>query len=484
MSKELCKKSNKRFDETHLPREKLFNLAKKNFPASVLPNLQERRSVDLEELIIQTEFIKLSFQKRELVAKDDLIQQNKKLQSIIKSKDSIIETIDISKTHYITKYAIKLLYYFTHPSDGYNRLKQVINDKSFIFPLLQEIPAPNKKSFHDAEIKVLHVASTPLAGSPIRMCRLLDSGEYFSALSICRKNTYDDGRLFDYDIVYEPFKAKESDVELMRQLIKECDIIHFHNEAYHQRFGIFKEIPSSKPVCVQWHSGPDEIAHRLGISIREAMDFQNIPTFVVAQKQSRFYPNAIPVPNVVDIRLPEYQVVQRDIDTIHISYSPAGDAQSYERLCRDKGMNMILNALRITKERYSEKVSIHILQGIPLQKCIQMKQKCHITIDDIKSGGYHMVSLEGFAHASATIANPDTTTKEFLSNFTGCPVEELPWFEASEEDIVERLSELIENVDLIERIGQNSRRWMEKYWNHEFIMRKMQSAYIEILNKS
>jgi len=487
VSEEFLERSRGDVGRENHPREALRRLARGNFPTPLPPNVRERHTVDLAEFIRQTEFIGLTSYKKEMNRADEILVNNNKLNKRLVRKYSILDFVDnytVGNTDYRDKYVIKLFHYLTHPKDGYARFKEIVRSRFSSLSLVPETPPPKKNKFHDATIKVLHVATTPLAGSPIRMCRLLDDGDYFSALPMCRKNAYEDGRSFDYDIVYEPLKANDSDHTYMRSLIEECDILHFHNEAYQYRFGVFADIPPHKPVCVQWHSGPDEIAHRLGLSIVDAMNYNAIPTLVVAQKQSRFYPHAIPVPNVVDIRLPEYQALERDDGVIRICYSPAGDAAPYEKLCRDKGMNSIISALHVIGKRYPKKVSIHILQGIPLDQCIQVKQKCHISIDDIKSGGYHMVSLEGFAHGSVTIANPDAAMKEFLSEYTGSPVDELPWFEASEENIVERLSELIEDVDAVYEIGKKSRAWMEKYWNHNFIMRKMQAAYTKIVEDS
>jgi glycosyltransferase involved in cell wall biosynthesis len=214
--------------------------------------------------------------------------------------------------------------------------------------------------------------------------------------------------------------------------------------------------------------------------MEEASKWQELPTLVVAQKQARFYPNSISVPNVVDIRLPEYQVINRNNDVVEICFSPADEVAPNSRLCGDKGYNRILEALRIISERHPNKVRIKIVHGVPLDKCLATKQQCHICIDDIKSGGYHLSSLEGLALGCVTIANLDSIMENFLADYVGCQVDELPWYKANEENIVERMEELIANKELINELGLKSRLWMERYWNHEFVLRKTHRAYEHI----
>ena len=481
-SEELCGKTDTDLNQTSAFCDSLPYLAEKNFPIRNPCNDYKYCSIDLIELINQVEFVQSSLQKRELLEIEKIVLQKEKL---IRKNDELKNTLfnyeDQYKEH---RYFLKIMFYLTHPFEGFVRLKHRVIRKMYSFKEIPSTPSVKKRSFHNAEIKVLHVSVTPLAGSTIRMCRLLDSSDFFSAISVCRRHTYNDGRSFDYDIVYEPLNATNYDNELILDLVEQCDIVHFHNEAYHQRYGIFKKLHPNKPVCIQWHSGPDEISSKIDLTIQELSEWQSIPTFVVAQKQSLFYPNSIPVPNIVDIRLPEYKPVKKDNEIVHICYSPTSVSMLNARLCGDKGRKTIMKALKNIKKIYSDKVQIHIIEGLPLNKCLDIRQKCHISIDDIKTGGYHIASLEALAQGSVAIANLSKKMKEFISQYTGSNIDELPWFVASEENTLERLKELIENVELISEIGKKSREWMEKYWNYDFIIRKMKLAYIKVLDKN
>ena len=500
----LCGKFMKRkitsHNENTALRKRMSKLAVKNFPVVDASELCSDEGVDLAEYIRQTEFIGRSCHLREMQRIDRLEQQAGKrkeqidklkhqkenledcIQNIKLQRDSLkkrIQEIEESRKYRYACFAATLYHSMIEPRTLWKRL---LRGRFAEIKKLPSLP-PKKDKFHDAELKILHVSLTPLAGAPIRMCRLLDQSRYFSAISVCLRNWYPDRRTFDYDIVYNPASSSKLDHESVKRLINDCDIIHFHNEAYFKPFGVFKDIADNKPICLQWHSGPDAISDRLNISIEEAEKWQELPTLVVAQKQARFYPNSVSVPNVVDIRLPEYQATERSSNVVEICFSPTDEVAPNSLLCGDKGDDRILEALRIIGKRHPDKVRIKIVRGVPLDECLAAKQQCHICIDDIKSGGYHLSSLEGLALGCVTIANLDSVMENFLADYVGCQVDELPWYKANEENIVERLEELIANKELINELGLKSRLWMEHYWNHEFVLGKMRQAYEHIFNR-
>ena len=74
---------------------------------------------------------------------------------------------------------------------------------------------------------MLHYALTPVAGAPIRVCRLLSKSADISAVCVNQRAAYKDGRVFPHDICYAP----GSDVATQRTvagLLEEADVVHFH----------------------------------------------------------------------------------------------------------------------------------------------------------------------------------------------------------------------------------------------------------------
>jgi len=344
-------------------------------------------------------------------------------------------------------------------------------------------PDITAKRFQPAEIKVLHFSSTPLAGSPVRVSRVLNRSPEISSICVSRKAAYYDGRRFPCDIEYND-RSEDEVRRHVEELIAEADVLHFHNESYWNLPAVFAKWIGRKPCCVQWHSGPDEIGHRLGMTVEEVSRWNDVPVLVIAQKQARFYPHAIPVPNAVPLGEAPYQPHPRDTGRLHIAFTPAEDVLPWSRLCRDKGMSDILAALDTIRKRHGDAAEVHVVQGVPLDECLRIKRRCHVCIDDIKSGGYHLSSLEGLAMGCVTIANLDAEMRAFLAAYTGCPERDLPWFPASPDNLLERLETLIEDRRLVEKTGLMSRIWMETYWNEAFVVRKFREAYRKILDRS
>jgi len=339
---------------------------------------------------------------------------------------------------------------------------------------------PSVPRFHPAEIKVLHFSRTPLAGSPVRVSRILDASPEISSICVSGKAVYSDGRRFPFDIEYND----RSEDEIRRHiegLIEEADVLHFHNESYWNLPALFAEWIGRKPCCVQWHSGPDEIGHRLGMTVEEVSRWNEVPVLVVAQKQARLYPHAIPVPNAVPLWEVPYQPLPRDTGRLHIVFTPTDDVGRWSRVCGDKGLREVLAALDAIREHHADAVEVHIVRGVPLKECLRIKRLCHVCIDDIKSGGYHLSSLEGLAMGCVTIANLDPEMRAFLAAYTGCPERDLPWFPASPDNLLERLQRLIGDRRLVEKTGLMSRLWMETYWNEAFVVRKFREAYRKVL---
>jgi len=341
--------------------------------------------------------------------------------------------------------------------------------------------ACKRSQFRDVPLKVLHVSLSPLAGAPIRLCHLLDSKTEISALLITRCQFYADGREFDYDIVFNPETASDADRATVKRLIDECDLVHVHNEAYFSLSELLGVLPPEKPRCVQWHTAPDAMSVRLQQGVRTTSAWHDVPVLVIAQKHVRYYEHAIPVPNVIDIDAAPYKPVQRDSDCVRICYCPTDATSPHTRFCGAKGNDAILTVLKRIESQFPDTVRVDIIRRVPLDECLERKRVCHICIDDIESGGYHMNSLESLAMGSGVVGWLDQPMKQFLADYVGCPISRLPWFEATSHDLEARLAELINDRPLLDALGHQSRAWMERYWNRDFLETRYASAYRKVL---
>ncbi|MFW6157941.1 MAG: hypothetical protein ACOC8E_01125 [Planctomycetota bacterium] len=374
-----------------------------------------------------------------------------------------------SAGHYVRRFG----HYLTHTG--------ALSDRLFGRSGLFTRCALDRAAFSDKPLKVLHLALTPLAGAPIRLSRLLETSPDISSILVSRRQWYDDGRAFAHDIVYET-GSLFNNRGAVRRLIDECDLVHFHNEAFLAGYGVFRGLPDDKPWCVQWHSGPDHIAAQAEVPAESLVAFDDWPTLVVAQKQARFYPSAAPVPNAIDIRAPELSPAERPADRLDVCYAHTDPPMPTAALCGDKGQAEVLPLLQKLRREPPPSLRVHIIQGVPLDQCLRIKRRCHVCIDDVKSGGYHLNSLEALSVGSVAVAHLDEQMRSFLCEFTGCTPDELPWLDATADTLETCLRDLAADPERVRELGRRSRRWMETCWNPGIVIGHYRDAYNRVLN--
>ncbi|MEQ3691097.1 MAG: glycosyltransferase [Flavobacterium sp.] len=131
-----------------------------------------------------------------------------------------------------------------------------------------------------------------------------------------------------------------------------------------------------------------------------------------------------------------------------------------------KGIPYFEKALAIIKEKYPEKVDIIITENIPYNEYISMYNKAHIVLDQIYAYDQGYNALEAMAKGKVVFTGAET---EFLHQYqlkeNEVCVNALPYVD----DIVEKLSLLIENPDLILEISKSAKAFIEKEHHYKTI---------------
>lgn len=312
-------------------------------------------------------------------------------------------------------------------------------------------------------MNVLHLSDTTLSGSPYRLSKLY--GKYSGHNSrhiVWQRQIYN--RVFPCDIVGE----ETSSEELYELVHKWADVIHYHNRWKRQE--IFKHIPlpKGKKEVIQIHSPRDSGDAERGF-IEEVRS--KIPLAVIAQYHPRQWPELrFIVPNVVDIHDELHKPIVkpfREMPAVAYAPSSAGgtgwDRKSYPVV------NRFLRRLNLKQQIIYPRIF-----GLPLEECLQKKQKCDIGIDEVSTGSYHMSSLEFLSMGIATIAYIDPLTEKVVKDLTGS--RKLPWVVATETSFPSVFTGLISSNSFGE-IGQKSREWMEKYWNPDVLCSHYTNMY-------
>jgi len=169
----------------------------------------------------------------------------------------------------------------------------------------------------------------------------------------------------------------------------------------------------------------------------------------------------IPMPIVIEDFPYEENIVKGPIKILHGISRPGF-----------KGTNLILKALAIIKNRYSDRVDIVIVKRLPYKDYITLLKKANIVIDQAFSYGYGINALIALSLGKVTLGGAE---KEALSSMglEDCPVVNI---KPDVEDIVNKLTNLINEPSSLQVIGAKSRLFVEKHHESSIVAAK----YLEV----
>lgn len=323
-------------------------------------------------------------------------------------------------------------------------------------------------------INVVHIAKTNCAGAIWNLHSVLNKYSKIKS-RVITVSTSTNGMSYPKDLLL-------SDIKNVESVLRKADLIHFHNNLDKDSPELikYKKIIINKPALLQFHSEPGVLKE--SFPGRNPVERKDIVTLAIAQKHTRFYPNAIPVPNIIDINHPllvpsNHQKNRKPV----VIYNPTdrSDYRNKTNTCRGKGYRKTLAILK----KLEKKQIIKLVLGyrVPWNELMKKRATADILIDECITGGYHMTSLEGLSQGLATFAFLDKITIEQICNITGSAKEELPWVNINITNLNEKLIELANDSSLLNTLKKNSREWIEKYWSPQSMLQHYNNVYDDII---
>lgn len=330
--------------------------------------------------------------------------------------------------------------------------------------------------------KVVHIAMTPLAGSPIRIVQALNTYTDVSA-RLLTVNPYPPtvGRSYPTDLSW----SNHDDRQTFISALENSDIIHLHHwmNFSHNPLGInFHDyLANGKKVIRQFHSNPSFVARHAGLT-PEAILNDPLPQLTLPQLHERYYPRARVVPNIVPIEDPLYTnpVLIPDAP-LSVYYRPSNTASAWSDRWETKGAPEVMAILNWASQHIPNLRIDADLNGLPYEEHIRRRSQCHVTIDDVVTGSFHLTSLESLAQSRAVICYLDARQLLALAHFTGCS--ELPFINCSLEDLAPTLDALSKQSQLVKELGIRGRQWMQRYWHPKAMAEHYVNAYRDLLSQ-
>jgi hypothetical protein len=321
-------------------------------------------------------------------------------------------------------------------------------------------------------MNILHLCNTPLSGSPYRLMMIQKKMGHNARLINARVRYSDlSNIIYPQDILLQndpktkkPLYSKEE----IYFLFKNADIIHCHN--FYKEQLIFRFMPElkkylkTKHVVLQVHS-PRSSLKNIGPNLKDPTVDTKL---VIAQFQARQFKECQVVPNAIDIFEEPYINIKRDPKFLpRIVYSPSNTCL---KGWNNKGHYIVSKVLNTVHSL----ASTEIITNTPHLECIARKQKADISIDEFMTGSYHLCTLEGLSHGQVVFCHLDKFTKEAIQKISPDP---LPIINTTPKKFKHDLHDLLQDPKLINKMGSNARKFMEKNWTPQKINKRYETAY-------
>ena len=290
--------------------------------------------------------------------------------------------------------------------------------------------------------KICLYSRTPLAAAPWELFKALRKYTTLDVSYVNGRNRYADGREFPYHLLSGVHNGKAQSV------LDESEIWHVHNYLVANLL----ESRKDQKVIAQFHSLP-----RQG-NWETLMDFADACYTIRQPLQEKEY--KLPgLPNLIDPD--EYIPIPRQCK-IKIAFAPT-TRYPIEHPA-SKGYLEVRDILnQIATER---DVDIMWIERVNYELNLELKQKCHILIDDVVTGNWHRTSLEGCCFGSAVINK----------------INKVPFVSASLKNLHQKLLWLIDNPGVLRDYQERSRLWILQKWHAMDLVKAYVKAYEGVLN--
>lgn len=316
-------------------------------------------------------------------------------------------------------------------------------------------------------MNVVHLSKTPLASSPGRMSFYLNQigvnsvhffeQDYPGALK--GKMTM---RSFHLD-------SSLSTYEMLEYYLSKADVVHVHNHISSSLTVQVNKFFEGRKLVFHAHSplreGP------LFTNVSEQIDLPFTDFYVVAQYQPRHYQNYTPVCNIV----PEALCFDSsEIDgPLKILYTPAHNRAGGR--WNPKGSSQLSSAIDYFSAQ--NKIELKSPPKLSESQLLGYRSLCDVTVDEIITGSYHQISLEGLSAGNIVINNADFFSIEML-RMAARAKEAPPFFLTSEDNVGDKLEQLVKMpAEELSLKKQESREYFDKYLQPERLAKILVENY-------
>jgi hypothetical protein len=322
---------------------------------------------------------------------------------------------------------------------------------------------------------VVHLSSSPLVGAPGKLSDNLNNySEGYNSEWFIEKDYPNHLKGFFSTNAINLGEKRNIYADYLIKKIQNADIIHIHNfiSAPFEK-AILRESKKTVKFIYQVHSPLREGPIFYNYEKESKIPFDDY--LVVGQYQPRLFNNFKMVPNFVNQKS-ELNLLD-DTEKIKIIFSPT-HKQSGGRW-NDKFSKNLNEYLKVLATTRKEEIIVYNIEGMPPSSLLKMRTITHITIDEINTGAFHQVSLEGLSKGNVVINNADYFSKQAISAYAS---NDIPFYTANDFNIQGRLDKLISDRNLIRDYQQKSYDYYNLNLRPELLIQRFVNIYESVLN--
>jgi len=307
-----------------------------------------------------------------------------------------------------------------------------------------------------SSFSILHIGD--VAGVPQKLSRAQRRMGFKSDVLSFQRHPFDYSADFQINAPF-PLDHVIGGAYILR-LLYMYDVLHFHCGSvmpYGLDFPIWRIF--KKKVIIH-HHGSDIRYKKEGLLFSK---FANL-IFVSTPDLLKWSPNAIWIPNPIDLKLFPYVGVKEKDRNLNIIHAPSNRTK--------KGTKYIIKAINKLK-KIGYKINLILVEKVPYRKAIEYYKQADIVIDQLLIGWYGMVSIECMALGKPVCVYIKDNLEQYLPF--------MPFLNTSPKNIVENLSILIEDQKMRKELGEKGRKYVEYMHEANTVAKKVSSLYNAII---
>ena len=133
-----------------------------------------------------------------------------------------------------------------------------------------------------------------------------------------------------------------------------------------------------------------------------------------------------------------------------------------------KGNNLIEKALKIIEEKYPNRVDVKTASNLPYKEYIDTYNEAHIIMDQLYGYDQGYNALEAMAKGKVVFSGAEKDFQTYYKLKVPALINATP----NVDDLVEKLSHLIENPDEMVAIGKNARVFVEQFHKYTSVAKQ------------